>query len=57
MKVLFKFGEELFWTGFWVFLALIVGYIILNYLSAKGGFIGSSAGWVAGHASDQYAGG
>lgn len=54
MKILFKFGEELFWTGFWVFLVLIVGFIILNWLSARGGFVGGLAGNIAARASDQY---
>lgn len=51
MRILFKFGEELFWTGFWVFLALIVGFIILSWLQARGGVVGPYAGWVGSHAS------
>jgi hypothetical protein len=54
MRILFKFGEELFWTAFWVFLALIVGYMVLNFLASKGGPVGGLASWTASHASDQY---
>lgn len=52
MKILFKFGEELFWTGFWVFLVLIVGFAVLTWIANKfnGNILGSSAQWVEQHA-------
>lgn len=52
MGFLFKFGKELFWTIFWVFIALIVGYFILTFLSNKNiPFISSASSWVEQHAS------
>ncbi len=52
MKYLFKFGEELFWTAFWVFLVLIVGFAVLSFLSNRfgGTVIGAGASWVEDHA-------
>lgn len=55
MKILFKFGEELFWTAFWVILSLIAGFFVLNALSNKfqGTIVGDAAEWTADRASNQ----
>lgn len=43
---MYKFGKELFWTIVWVFIALIVGYFILSWISNKNiPFLGSIATW------------
>jgi len=49
---MFKFGKELFWTMFWVFAVLIIGFFFLSYLSNKfsGNIIGTTASWVESHA-------
>jgi hypothetical protein len=56
MHKVLKLGEEFFWTMFIIFIALIAGFAILNWLSNKfsDNFIGSAAYWTATHASDQY---
>lgn len=48
MKILFRFGQELFWTMFWVFLVLIVGFALLGFLSSRNVPL---SGWIASHAS------
>lgn len=35
MSFLARFGKELFWTIVWVFVALIVGYFVLNLLISR----------------------
>lgn len=50
MRFLFRFGKELFWTIFWVFVALIVGYFVLNFLSGKNiPVLSSISSWVESH--------
>lgn len=46
--MLWKFTKELFWTAFWVFLVLIVGFAILTFISNRfsGNFIGGVASWI-----------
>ncbi len=52
MKILYKFGAEIFWTMFWVFLVLIIGFAVLTFLSNRfsGNVLGSTASWVEQHA-------
>lgn len=51
MKILFKFGAEIFWTAFWVFLVLIVGFMVLTFLANKNiPFISNASSWVESHA-------
>ncbi len=52
MKIFFRFGQEIFWTMFWVFLVLILGFALLTWLSSRfsGNIIGNTAGWVESHA-------
>lgn len=55
MKILFRFGEEIFWTMFWVFLVLIVGFALLSFLTSRfsGNIIGNTSSWVNAHAQAQ----
>lgn len=50
MRILFRFGQELFWTAFWVFLVLIVGFALLSWLASKNV---PGAAWVESHAAPQ----
>lgn len=54
MKFLFRFGKELFWTIFWVFLALIVGVAVLSFLSNRNiPLVSTASSWVESHAAVQ----
>lgn len=51
MKMLFKFGKELFWTIFWVLVALIVAGFALNWIvSLNIPLISPASTWVESHA-------
>lgn len=58
MNILFRFGKELFWTGFWVFLVLIVGFAVLTFFANRfsGNPLGSLASWIEVHASNPQGG-
>lgn len=48
---MFRFGKELLWTMIWVFVVLILGFFLLNWLSTTNlPFISNSAQWVESHA-------
>ena len=50
MSMLFRFGKELFWTIFWVFVALIVGFFVLTWLSNRNiPLISNASSWVEQH--------
>lgn len=50
--MLWRFGKELFWTAFWVFLVLIGGFALLNWLrSTSLPVLSTASGWVETHAS------
>lgn len=51
MGVLARFGKELFWTAFWVFLVLIIGFAVLSWLSTKNiPAISGASSWIEQHA-------
>lgn len=50
MSMLFRFGKELFWTIFWVFVALIVGYFVLQFISNRNiPLLSNVSSWVEQH--------
>jgi len=52
MSMLFKFGKELFWTIFWVFIALIVGFFVLSWISNRQiPLLSTASTWVEQNAS------
>jgi hypothetical protein len=54
LKILGKFGKELFWTMFWVFIALIIGYFILGWLAGKNiPLLSNISSWVETHSTPQ----
>lgn len=47
MRILYRFGVEFFWTAFWVFAVLIVGFAVLTWLSNRNfNGLSTAAGWV-----------
>lgn len=51
MSILFKFGKELFWTIFWVLVALIVAGYALNFISGLNiPVVSPFSSWVEQHA-------
>jgi hypothetical protein len=59
MPILFRFGKELFWTAFWVFLTLIIGFAVLNFIANRmsGNPLGNVASWIENRASNSQQGG
>lgn len=51
---MYKFLKELFWTIVWVFIALIVGYFILTWISNRNiPLLSSVANWTETHSQPQ----
>lgn len=49
------FVEQMFWTIVWVFIALILGWMIIQWVrnNQSGNALGSFADWVGNHADPQ----
>lgn len=56
MKQFMRIGSELLWSLIWLFILLIIGFFILNWLAStfSGNVVGSSASWVEQHAQPGY---
>lgn len=54
MGILYRFGVELFWTIVWVFIALIVGFFLLSWISNRNiPLLSTFASWAESHAQQQ----
>jgi hypothetical protein len=48
MRGIIRIFEEFFWSAFWIFFILIVGFAVLSFLNNKfsGNIVGNAADWV-----------